>query len=92
MGRDVGERCLNMTAMDMQYGGLYRKFSKGGDGFADNNNLEITFNGYACFPSGDGGGVEYIISSRISAEGTFGDAAQTIRSAMAAYPSPQRHV
>jgi hypothetical protein len=60
---------INITEADERSGGQYRTFTKDGAGYSYiRNAMEVTFNGYACYPSlrNPEEGVEYFISTRIS--------------------------
>lgn len=62
---------INITKVDERSGGRWRTFSKGGDGYADNGDAQILYNGYECYPSNADPslGVEYVVSARISTGG-----------------------
>ena len=65
---------INATEADQRSHGQYRTFSKNGGGYSYiRNAMEVTYNGYACYPSAvdPEEGVEYFISIRVSIPGEF---------------------
>ena len=63
---------INITEADVRSDGQYRTFSKDGAGYSYiRDAAEVTFNGYACYPSLNHPeeGVEYFISTRLSIPG-----------------------
>jgi len=63
---------INALEADSRSGGQYRTFSKDGGGYSFvRDAMEVTFNGYACYPvaSNLDDGVEYFVSTRVSIPG-----------------------
>lgn len=63
---------INATSANARSAGQYRTFSKDGGGYSFiRNAMEVTFNGYACYPVAADldRGVEFFVSTRVSLPG-----------------------
>lgn len=88
---DMIREGIDMAAMNRRSRGMYRTFSKDGWGYSSIRDAgEFLYNGYACYPDYSAnntvGGVEYVVSARVSVPLDTGVVVATarMREAMAA--------